>query len=666
MKRNFLLLLALTIFSVPALSQYYYIPFLSDPGNPGGLNPDSEYPVGGGLPAGWTPIASTGNLPPSWSSIETLPFAFSFNGNAVTQFKASTTGVVTFDVNAVAVPSAYNSTLPDASIPDNSIMAWGIQSMGVNDNICTKVFGTAPNRQYWIFYTSYSSNNDSAHYVYWSIVLEETSNNIYVVDQRNNSQDQDLTVGIQINSAIATEVTGSPLIDAFSGSDPTEADNNYYKFIHDAQFSLNMTATNITMHPYQSFANPPFFVTGKLLNEGSATITSFDINYSIDGGAPITAPVSGVSIVFGSQYDFIHPTAWTPSSTADYTVTIWASNLNGGNDEDPADDQLSTIIHVVPVVTQLTPLFEEFTSSTCPPCAVNNPIFDALLEDNPGKFTCVKYQMSWPPPGDDYYNPDGETRRTLYGVTGIPDLEVDGINPGVPPAYYTNSNFDQEYYKPSYMTIDATYTITDSTVSVNSTITPLIDFTGAIKAFIAVVENPTHNNASTNGETEFTYVEQKMLPNGVGTLLLDLTANSVKTVDKSYTFSASSNVEDYGHLLVVEWVQNLTTHEVYQSAFATLVTGQQEIDNVSSGIINVFPNPATDVSDLFFQLEKDDVVSLKIMNTLGQPVYASDMGMMHHGNHHASMCVSDLSNGIYFISLQIGKNIYRSRLVVQQ
>jgi len=48
----------------------------------------------------------------------------------------------------------------------------------------------------------------------------------------------------------------------------------------------------------------------------------------------------------------------------------------------------------------------------------------------------------------------------------------------------------------------------------------------------------------------------------------------------------------------------MTTHQVYQSTWATLVTGQQEIENVSSGIINVYPNPSSSVCDLFFQLEK--------------------------------------------------------------
>ena len=75
--------------------------------------------------------------------------------------------------------------IPDPAIPDNSILVWGIEGSGSNDNICTKTFGTAGS-QHWIFFTSYTAGSWS----YWSIVLEEGSNKIYIVDQRHSSSSQ--------------------------------------------------------------------------------------------------------------------------------------------------------------------------------------------------------------------------------------------------------------------------------------------------------------------------------------------------------------------------------------------------------------------------------------------------------------------------------------------
>lgn len=39
-------------------------------------------------------------------------------------------------------------------------------------------------------------------------------------------------------------------------------------------------------------------------------------------------------------------------------------------------------------------LAEGFTSSTCGPCASQNPAFDALLHNNMDKITSIKYHMS--------------------------------------------------------------------------------------------------------------------------------------------------------------------------------------------------------------------------------------------------------------------------------
>ncbi|MDZ7848818.1 MAG: hypothetical protein U5L96_19980 [Owenweeksia sp.] len=81
-------------------------------------------------------------------------------------------------------------------------------------------------------------------WAYWSIVLEETTNNIYVVDQRTydgnvsggqpvpTGNNVSLTVGIQINStnyvaAPSSPTTGSnTLANAGSGADAT--DNTFY------------------------------------------------------------------------------------------------------------------------------------------------------------------------------------------------------------------------------------------------------------------------------------------------------------------------------------------------------------------------------------------------------------------------------------------------------
>lgn len=148
MNKIYKIFAAMLFVASAASAQYYYVPYPGAGTNPGSLNNDGEYPVGGGLPAGWTSIHAGSAAAPAWSSLATIPFAFQFNGSAVTQFKVSTSGVLTFTTSAVTVPPYSIVALPSANIPDNSVCVLGLRGTGANDNIVTKTFGTAPNRQF--------------------------------------------------------------------------------------------------------------------------------------------------------------------------------------------------------------------------------------------------------------------------------------------------------------------------------------------------------------------------------------------------------------------------------------------------------------------------------------------------------------------------------------
>ena len=86
-------------------------------------------------------------------------------------------------------------------------------------------------------------------------------------------------------------------------------------------------------------------VEGKMKNLGSSTITSMDINYSINGGTTNTHNLSGLNITPFTTFNFIHPTSWTPSTTGAYILDVWISNINGqGGDAVPSNDNLSKTI----------------------------------------------------------------------------------------------------------------------------------------------------------------------------------------------------------------------------------------------------------------------------------------------------------------------------------
>ncbi|MEK7254821.1 MAG: hypothetical protein AAB316_08755, partial [Bacteroidota bacterium] len=106
-------------------------------------------------------------------------------------------------------------------------------------------------------------------------------------------------------------------------------------------------------------------------------------------------------------------------------------------------------------------LTEEFTNASCPPCEAQNPGFNALMEGNTAKAVVLKYQTDWP--GYDpmnEQNPDEvQTRVTYYGVTGVPNVRIDGtVNAGTA-GQVTQAMINTAYAIPSKLAINLTHVL---------------------------------------------------------------------------------------------------------------------------------------------------------------------------------------------------------------
>ncbi|MCH8553997.1 MAG: T9SS type A sorting domain-containing protein [Schleiferiaceae bacterium] len=649
-------------------AQYYYNQSTS-PGNPGGLNTDPEFPVGGGLDPSWVTILGGGQATPAWSTTQTIPFAFNFNGVPVTEYKVSSSGVLTFNPAANPVPSSTNTTLPNAQIPDNSVVIWGLAGPGANDIIVNKTFGTAPNRQHWVFFTSYSIAGGSANcWTYWSIVLEESTNKIYLVDQRHaNCGALNLTLGIQVNSSTAVMTSLSPAVTNISAdNDPTDADNYYYEFIPGIRPDYDMAGSALNVPNFLAAVNAPFTVSGELVNFGAQTVTSFDINYQANTGAVVTQTISGVNIPTSSSYTFTHPTPWNPA-TGTYTLKAFASNINGNPDQNPNNDEISKQVQVVANLTQRRPLLEVFTSSTCGPCRPGNTNLDNIVGQNPGVANQIRYQQNFPGTGDPYCTPEAVARRNYYGVNSIPRLEIDG-QWDQNAASLTTPILTSFADVPSFVEMSGTYLVNGQVVGIDIDVTPFTNISNAV-LHIAIYEATTFNNVKTNGETEFHYVMKKMIPSNTGEMVTGLTANDKRNFNRVYEFNGNyrlsnnagdpvnhaseHSVENFANLGVVAWLQNPATREIYQSVDLTPTSiGLNE--NAADFSVNVFPNPAADVLQVLVQAETNKQVGYTIVNQMGQKVASGAFEVAGNVKRAHDIDVNSLANGLYFLNINDG------------
>lgn len=378
MKKYYTLLLAMILgTAVFAQSTYFMLPGINAGFNPGNLNDDPEQPA----EPGWTDIMASTSTD-QWSSVQSIPFNFEFDGNVVSNFYVSNTGVLTFASSPGTAPSDQNAVLPSSAIPNQSVMAWGLNLEGGNDRIRSKVFGTAPNRQLWVMWASASAPEltGSSSWTYWSIVLEEGSNSMYIVDQRTydgsagtpTGNNVGLTVGVQVSLTNFITTNSSPnttsttLSTGGNGSDAS--DNSFYEFLPGTQKNYDLKAISRDVADVVE-TNKGVFISGLFRNLGNTSVNSADFNYRVNGGATVTAAsVGNLPIGTGEYKTLSSPTKWTPTTDGFFTIEAWISNLNGSADENNSNDTIRFEVAATSAPPQRKVVIEERTGTWCGWC----------------------------------------------------------------------------------------------------------------------------------------------------------------------------------------------------------------------------------------------------------------------------------------------------------
>ncbi len=434
-------------------------------------------------------------------------------------------------------------------------------------------------------------------------------------------------------------------------------------------FPYDMAGTAITSPAAAvGLNNAPFTIEADFVNMGSTTITSCDISYSIDGGAPVTQTGVTVNVATGATLSHTFTTPWTPAAAGTYTVEAWCSNLNGNADGNTSDDVASLSVGVAANATTKLPLYEHFTSNTCGPCASFNPGFQTLLNNNNVNATnadvaCIKYQMDWPAPGtDEAWNSHGDARRGYYGVTGIPSPWFEGAGAAANQAEIDNAG--SAFVE---ITGTATYNTGTTTLDVDLDVNPLTNL-GTKTMHIAVVENSYTNTSGTNGETVFHEVMREMLPNASGQSI-NLAGGSVNVTESStYTVGSvtqgSFNVwQGMNNLTVVAFIQDDSNQEILQAAVfpvSEFTSIKEEEKNFS---LNIYPNPTTEDALVVVDMKEANELSMQIMDITGSLVKAENLGV-RNGKQTLNFNGAELEAGIYFVKIQVGSQVITKRITL--
>jgi hypothetical protein len=217
-------------------------------------------------------------------------------------------------------------------------------------------------------------------------------------------------------------------------------------------------------------------------------------------------------------------------------------------------------------------LVEHFTQASCPPCATQNPAFNAMLFDNWEKLVTIKYQTSWP--GFDPMNQQNpgevQSRVDYYGVTGVPNVIMGGTLDAGTAGQATVGQIDDLHAEMTPIEMEMTHSVSadlDSmfiTAVVRNVSAEAFE-QGNTVAHISIVEQELifPEPPGSTDEVDFYNVMRKMLPDANGTALGAIPAGDSTVLE--FAVALPDYIYDYSQLGAIGFVQNNSSQEVYQS-----------------------------------------------------------------------------------------------------
>ena len=317
-------------------------------------------------------------------------------------------------------------------------------------------------------------------------------------------------------------------------------------------------------------------------------------------------------------------------------------------------------------------LLEQFTNNggvnaANDPNRVSNNAINNFLNTSLGEAVKIEYHLGISGPNEDPIyesnRTDANARSAFYGISSTPTTMVDARTGALA------SIFTEQTLKDSEVTIDYIQTpnLPAETFNVDVKFTAKQNLPPNTVLHIAVIEKLIDNNPDaigTNGETSFTYVMRKLLPDATGTKFSE---SILENEERTVSYSWSPRAFDFDQLAVVAFVQNEDTKEIYQARIMTnptyipdpAIITDREPSLISQ--IRVYPNPADKALHLELPVKTRKVVNITLLDSYGRNVHQS---RFDRGEQSKTIDTKELSGGLYVLQLETPNGIERKKIVV--
>lgn len=306
----------------------------------------------------------------------------------------------------------------------------------------------------------------------------------------------------------------------------------------------------------------------KFVNNGSTAITAADFDYAVNGVVIGTYNWTGnVNPLTSSAVIDIPAFSFAPGNTNTLTVTV--ASVNGGSDQNAANNVVSKNIPFAPVAS------------------------DIELEFN--------FTQDWYGSESSWSIVDELTNTVLIDVPLGTYSNLGSGNPSAPG------------------TLLHTYT-----------------FTANYSTCYKIIVGDTYGDGINTGSP----------PNGAGVGGWNLRVNGFNVV-------SSNGQYGYGEETLFK------TDAAPTVTFVGIGTAAMNINSV-----NLFPNPASGLTNLSVNLRQNETVHVSVLNSLGQEVYTSKGNNLAAGQNNIKLDTESWASGVYFINVSTVNGSVKRKLTV--
>ena len=440
--------------------------------------------------------------------------------------------------------------------------------------------------------------------------------------------------------------------------------------------------------PKYHLVNTAFNLKGVVVNQASTPINSFDVSYTVNGGAAELYSASGLNLALGEDYTFTHTTPVTIPEIGACTIVTTLSNINGGQDMNPDNNMLESLVTGIPFIPNKKIMAEVSTGTWAGWGPKALCFMDYMSDTYPDTWIGIAVHNGSEMTVPEY---DGVIYDIIPGYGIVPSVTTDRT-PGDMDPSELEAAYNRRMNAISPATLEIiNYSWNPETREVTFDLQSefVADINTELRFGVIFIEDSLHGTSDewaqynlyadgSNGpmcgfenlpdpvpaeQMHYDHVARAIIDTPFGTpasLPQVITTGSVITYNYAYTLPETWR---YNKLNIIGFLVDMGTKEILNA------------NNVISSFVGVnapgfeksvavYPNPFGEYTNVTFNLDNASKAGIEVMDIMGKTVYIINERKFAAGLNNIRVASDNLPNGMYILKLTIGNQTITRKISV--